>query len=282
MSTLTKILIVLLTFLSVFLCSMTVIYVMTATNYKQAYESLQTDYAGLQEKSNTYEQQVVEKTRQIGELSNKLDAEISSLKADKAKIEQDLKNITREKADLDERVKTLATAALKFEETVGGMQGNLTQTRNELEQARGESIKLSKNLDEITQSLDEKMAQLESANNEKKRLLEEKDKLEKQISGKVVDFQPVTSTENGPAVQAIESGNPVSLQGKVTALEGALATISIGSADGVEKGMVFHVTQNDNFICDIKITDVDTEVSAGTLELVQQQPRVGDIVSTTW
>jgi len=261
---------------------MTVIYVMTATNYKQAYESLQTDYAGLQEKSNTYEQQVVEKTRQIGELSNKLDAEISSLKADKAKIEQDLKNITREKADLDERVKTLAAAALKFEETVGGMQGNLTQTRNELEQARGESIKLSKNLDEITQSLDEKMAQLESANNEKKRLLEEKDKLEKQISGKVVSFQPVTSTENGPAVQAIESGNPVSLQGKVTALEGALATISIGSADGVEKGMVFHVTQNDNFICDIKITDVDTEVSAGTLELVQQQPRIGDIVSTTW
>ncbi len=282
MSTLTKILIVLLSLLSVYLCSSVVIYVMTATNYKQAYESLQTEYAGLQEKNTANEQQVVEKTRQIGELSNKLDAEISALKADKAKIEQDLKTVTREKADLDERMKTLAAAALKFEETVGGMQGSLTQTRNELDQARGESIKLSKNLDEITQSLDEKMAQLEAANKEKRRLLEEKDNLEKQISGKVVEFLPVTPTETGAAVQAIESGNPVSLQGKVTALEGQLATISIGSADGVEKGMVFHVTQNDNFICDIKITDVDTEVSAGTLELVQQQPRLGDIVSTTW
>jgi len=284
MSTLTKILIVLLTFLTAFLCSMTVVYVMTATNYKQAYEALRTDYAGLQEKNSANEQQVAEKTRQIAELSNKLDAEITALKADKAKIEQDLKNVTREKADLDERVKTLAAAALKFEETVGGMQGSLTQTRQELEDARAESIKLSKNLEEITQSLDEKMAQLEAANKEKKRLLEEKEKLEKQIAGKSIEFQPVTSTANSQAAPALEAiaGSPVSIQGKITALEGKLATISVGSADGVEKGMVFHVTQNDNFICDIKITEVDTEVAAGTLELVQQQPSVGDAVSTTW
>lgn len=261
---------------------MTVIYVMTATNYKQAYESLQTEYAGLQEKSQTNEQLVVEKTKQIADLSNKLDSQIASLKADKAKIEQDFASVTREKNELDEKVKTLATAALGFKEEVGNMQSNLTQTRTELEQARAESIKLSKNLDEITQNLDEKMAQLEAANKEKKRLLEEKSKLEGQVSGKPSAFEPVTSTDTGPATRAIESAAPVSLQGKITNLQGNLATISIGSADGVETGMVFHVTQNDNFICDIKVTDVDAEVAAGTLELVQQQPRIGDLVSTTW
>jgi hypothetical protein len=193
-----------------------------------------------------------------------------------------LANATREKKDLDERVKTLATEALKFQETVTGMQGSLTQTRTELENARAESIKLSKNLDEMTQSLDEKMAQLESADKEKKRLLEEKAKLEGQSSGQTPAFEPVTSAESGPATKAIEPAAPASLQGKITNLQGNLATISVGSADGVEKGMVFHVTQNDSFICDIKITDVDSEVAAGTLELVQAQPRIGDVVSTTW
>jgi len=261
---------------------MVVVYVLTATNYKQAYESLQTEYAGLQEKNKTYEQQVVEKTRQLGELSNKLDAEITALKAEKGKIEQDLKNVQREKAELDEKVKTLAASALSFQETVEGMQTNLTQTRAELEQARAESIKLSKNLDEITQKLEEKMAQLEAANNEKKRLLEEKAKLENKIAGKSTEFEPITTIETGPAERAVEPSTPVSLQGKITALENGLATISIGAADGVEQGMIFHVTQGDTFICDIKITDVDAEVSAGTLQLVQSQPRVGDIVSTTW
>jgi predicted nucleic acid-binding Zn-ribbon protein len=255
---------------------------MTATNYKQAYESLQTEHSALVEKNSMNEQQVIEKTKQIADLSNKLDSQIASLKSDKAKIEQELASVTREKKDLDEKVQTLATAALGFKEEVGNMQTNLTQTRNELEQARAESIKLNKNLDEITQNLDEKMAQLQAANNEKKRLLEEKSKLENQIAGKPSTFEPVTSTENGPAVKAVEAGNPVAIQGKVTNLQGNVATISVGSADGVEKGMVFHVTQNDNFICDIKVTDVDTEVAAGALELVQQQPRIGDPVSTTW
>ncbi|HBG27255.1 MAG: hypothetical protein A2Y10_12570 [Planctomycetes bacterium GWF2_41_51] len=285
MSTLTKILIVLLSLLSVYLCSSVVIYVTTATNYKQAYESLQSEHMALQEKSNTYEQQIEEKRRELAQLTDKLDNEIASLKADKSKMEQELKNITRDKSDLDEKVKTLAASALGFKETVEGMQNNLVQTRSELEQARAESIKLGKNLNEITASLEEKMAQLDATTAEKKRLLEEKAKLEQQISGKVSAFEPITSTVSGPASPAptaYDSSSNAPLQGKITAIEGNLATLSIGAADGVEKGMVFHVTQNDNFICDIRITEVDAEVAAGTLQLVQQQPRVGDIVSTTW
>ena len=49
---------------------------------------------------------------------------------------------------------------------------------------------------------------------------------------------------------------------------------------GVKEGMKFHVTRGDEFICDILITDVDTEEAVGVLELVQQQPNVGDTVST--
>jgi hypothetical protein len=44
--------------------------------------------------------------------------------------------------------------------------------------------------------------------------------------------------------------------------------------------MVFHVTRGDRFVCDVIITNVDINRSAGTLDLVVQQPQVNDIAST--
>jgi hypothetical protein len=44
--------------------------------------------------------------------------------------------------------------------------------------------------------------------------------------------------------------------------------------------MKFHVTRGDKFICDILIIDTDAEEAVGAMELVQEQPRAGDTVST--
>ena len=63
-------------------------------------------------------------------------------------------------------------------------------------------------------------------------------------------------------------------------LKNSMASISIGTADGVKEGMKFHVTRGDQFICDIVIIDTDTEEAVGVLELVQQPPKVGDNAST--
>ena len=284
MSTLTKILIVLLSLFSLFLCGTVVTYVGTSKNYKNAYEGLKTELTALQKKNQSYQQQLEEKKRQMDELATRLDAEMAELKAEKTQLEQNLKDAERAKAALDEKVQSLAAAALKFEQTVGGMEGSLKETREELDQARAEGIKLTKNLNEITASLEEKMAQLGAIDAEKKRLLEEKTKLEQQLAGKTgsaVTYEPVTVVPDS-ATKAIETPAAAALQGLVTAVDGSLVTLSIGSADGVEKGMIFHVIRNDSFVCDVKITDVDTEAAAGTIQLIQQQPKVGDIASTTW
>lgn len=284
MSVLTKILIVLLSLFSLFLCGTIVTYVGTAKNYKNAYEELDTELKALQKKNKSYEQQLEEKKRQMDEFSSKLDGEMAKLKAEKTQIEQDLKNAERAKATLDEKVQNLAAAALKFETTVGGMEESLEKTREELDRTRAEGIKLAKNLNEITASLEEKMAQLNAVDAEKKRLLEEKTKLEQQLAGKTTESViagPVTVVPDS-ATRAIETPVSAALQGLVTAVDGTLVTLSIGSADGVEKGMIFHVIRNDSFVCDIRITEVDAEAAAGTIQLVQQQPKVGDIASTTW
>jgi septal ring factor EnvC (AmiA/AmiB activator) len=284
LSTLTKILIVLLSLFSLFLCGTVVTYVGTTKNYKTAYEDLKTELTALQKKNQSYEQQLGEKKRQMDELANRLDTEITKLKAEKTQLEQDLKNAEHAKLALDEKVQSLAAAALKFEQTVGGMEGSLKETRGELDKTRAEGIKLTKNLNEITASLEEKMAQLNSLDAEKKRLLEEKTRLEQRLAGKTgsaVALGPVTIVPDS-ATRAVETPVSASLQGMVTAVDGSLVTLSIGSADGVEKGMIFHIIRNDSFICDVKITEVDTGAAAGTIQLVQQQPKVGDVASTTW
>jgi chromosome segregation ATPase len=288
LSALTKILIVLLSLFSIFLCGTVVTYVGTAKNYKQAFESAQTEIASLKQTSTSDKKQLEEKKREMQELSDKLTGEMSSLKIEKTKLEQDLDSVKRDKATLDEKVQTLAAAALKFEGTVSGMEGSLKETRAELDKARAEGVKLSKNLGDITASLEEKMVQIETLNAEKKRLLEDKAKLENQLAGKAPTpetTEPITPMPAESATKAIEpaaSTTSTAIQGKITAIEGKLVTLSIGKADGIQKGMIFHVTRNDAFICDIKITEVDAEVSAGTLQLVQQQPQIGDIAATTW
>jgi chromosome segregation ATPase len=277
-----------LSLFSIFLCGTVVTYVGTAKNYKQAFESAQTEIASLKQTSTSDKKQLEEKKREMQELSDKLTGEMSSLKIEKTKLEQDLDSVKRDKATLDEKVQTLAAAALKFEGTVSGMEGSLKETRAELDKARAEGVKLSKNLGDITASLEEKMVQIETINAEKKRLLEDKAKLENQLAGKAPTpetTEPITPMPAESATKAIEpaaSTTSTAIQGKITAIEGKLVTLSIGKADGIQKGMIFHVTRNDAFICDIKITEVDAEVSAGTLQLVQQQPQIGDIAATTW
>ncbi len=279
MSTLTKILIVLLSLFSIFLCGTVVTYVGTAKNYKSAYENLSTELTALKKKTTNYEQQLEEKKRQMDELAGKLDSEIAKLKAEKSQIEQELKNADRSKAALEEKVQSLAAAALGFEETVGGMEESLKTTRQELDKARAEGIKLAKNLNEITASLEEKIAQLNSVDAEKRRLLEQQASGE---PGAAVSYEPITPLPDDSATRIIETPVTTALQGMVTAVDGSLVTLSIGDADGVVKGMIFHVIRNDSFMCDIRITEVDTEASAGTTQLIQAQPRVGDIASTTW
>ncbi|OHB56904.1 MAG: hypothetical protein A2173_00465 [Planctomycetes bacterium RBG_13_44_8b] len=275
MSTLTKILIVLLSLFSIFLCGTVVTYVGTAKNYKSAYESLSNELAALKKKTTNYEQQLEEKRRQMDELASRLDTEIARLKTEKVQIEQELKDVSRSKAALEEKVQSLAAAALGFEETVGGMEESLKATRQELDKARAEGIKLAKNLNEITASLEERIAQLNAVDAEKRRLLEQ------QGAGKV-SYEPITPLPDDSAARVIETPVSTSLQGMVTAVDGSLVTLSIGDADGVAKGMVFHIIRNDSFVCDIKVTEVDTEASAGTAQLVQTQPIVGDIASTMW
>lgn len=288
MSTLTKTLIVLLTISSIFLCGIVVTYVANADNYRQKYDNLRKDRDALSQTKDSLTKQLNEKVQQKDDLEKSLNNQIASLKGQVDDIKAKLNTAEREKAELVERTNNFASVTKAFTETSEKQTQTLNAALEDVKQLKAEQIKLKQELDQTSTTLVEKIAIIETVAAEKKRLTEEKADLENrldkllQAGGKVAAVSPPVTPEKGTALPASPIGQPISLKGLVSQVDvkNSLATISIGSADGVKEGMKFHVTRGDEFICDILIVDVDTEKAVGVLELVQQPLKVGDNAAT--
>jgi cell shape-determining protein MreC len=292
LSTLTKILIVLLTVSAIFLCGIVVTYVANAENYRQLHEKQQNDLRASEENVKNFKKQLKEKTDEADQLKNNLTTQIASLKTELTTLKNDLQNLGSEKAALLEKVNSWASITKDFSETTDKQGQLLKRTLDELDAIQAEQIKQKKSLDETTAALREKMAIIETLQTDNKRLLEEKTELQARLgqqlmlSGKEpAAAKPVTPKKDKALPTTDRTGSAtqdIALNGLVTAVDmkNSMASISIGSADGVKSGMKFHVTRGDEFICDILIIDVDLEEAVGVLELVQQNPKVGDNVSS--
>ena len=283
LSSFTKFLIVLLTVFSVFLCGTVVTYVAMASNWKEEYNNREATVKAMEDKVALQERQA---TKQVAALKDEYDALQSTnaqLSAKLSDLEIDLSKEKRENSVNVQRVSESAGIIEGMGQTVEGLRTSLEATRDDLGKKRDTLTNISKKLSEITAALDEKMVELESIEAENRRLLEVKTDLEKMIVAATDDIQPVTQRKTTVKLAARPAYDMVSLKALVDEvdLRNNIAAISIGSADGVSKGMVFHVTRGSEFICNIKITNVDQDTAAGALELVQSAPRVGDNVTTS-
>lgn len=281
MSTLTKVLIVLLTLSSIFLCGIVVTYIANADNYKQQYEALKADKDSLSKKADGLTKQVNDTLEQKNQAENRLNSEITTLKTEKGELQTKLDNAEREKAALLQKVDSWTSITKDFSKT-NDQQGQLLKnTLDELNKLQAEQVVQRKELNETSAALVEKMAIIETLEAENKRLIEEKSALQGKFDQSLRPAGTTTPKTETAQPATTEAGEET-LQGLITAvdLKNSMATISIGTADGVKEGMRFHVTRGNEFLCDILIIDADVEQAVGVLELVQQQPNVGDNVST--
>jgi hypothetical protein len=276
--------IVLLSLFSIFLCGTVVTYVGTTSNYKVLFDEQKGINKSLKSENTSLKRKYNEKVTLMKELEKKLNDRIQRLEDESSKLSVDLRKAERMSLEYQGRANSWAGIITSFEQTIGNLEQSLKLTQEQLNKARSEGIKDRKELNQLTASFYEKMVQLESLEASKRQLLEQKSSLEKRMNnlmGPDVNrsaIAPVTQDIDSVRLAAIPSG--VNLRGLIAEVGQSLVTISLGSADGVQKGIVFHVTRGDDFICDIIITDVDTNKSAGVLDLVQQAPRVMDNVST--
>jgi len=274
---------------SIFLCGIVVTWVASADDYKQKYDSQIARIGGLTEELGSLKKQlnrkIEEKSAQKAELSN----EIAVLKVKSSELQTQLKTVEAEKALLLQKVNNWTSVVEAFSQTADNKELLLKDTLGELNKLKQQQIQLKKELDETTAFLEERMVIIASLQKDKRQLLEEKTDLRRKLdrlllpSGRVAPpAAPVTTrSERARPAVPIQTEN-INLLGLVTSvdLENSMAGISIGAADGVMKNMKFHVTRGDEFVCDIIIIEVDTEEAVGVLDLVVQQPRVGDNAAT--
>ena len=288
MSALTKVLIVLLTIASIFLCGIMVTYVANADNYKQKYDRLYVDLQDAVQKRKAVEAQLKEEIDKADQQAKVLNDNIASLNLRIQQLEANLKEAERENALLLKRVDNFASIVEGFTKTNDQQGLLLKNTIARLEKVEADLIKEQSQHKETSRLLFEKMAIIKTLEEKDKRLLEENAELQAKLEQFLREYgkAPAPPTPVTPITAKAKPAAPptgaISLKGQVTAvdLKNSLAEISIGTAHGVKEGMKFHVTRGDQFICDIVILDVEPERAIGWLELLQDDPKAGDIAST--
>jgi len=291
LSTLTKVLIVLLTIASIFLCGIVVTYVANADNYKQKYDTQLSEYQAAKENEGNAQTQLNNTIEEKDRDTEKLGEQIASLEEQINTLKSDLLTAGRERDDAQRRKGNYEAILVDYAKTVevnAQLQGDAIATATKVE---AERIKQNKELKDTTAALMENMAIVRQFEEASKRLLEEKTELQNKLDlylqqyGKAI-AAPVPVTTMRGAVRVATPTRDIDLNGSITEidLKNLLAEISIGTADGVKEGMRFHLTRDNKFICDVVILDVWPEKAVGWIELLQDQPqdqpKIDDKVST--
>jgi len=290
LSTLTKVLVILLTVSSIFLCGIVVTYVGHAENYKQLYDEMKTKAQLAINAKNAAQKELQDKKEEFQAREDQLTAKIASLQKEVTNLSSEVKNLKRELALQKETAEHWASFAKELTATNTNQQQLLEQKLNELKQVKAEQIKQAKELAETSETLMAKMAIIQNLEAQNKRLEEEKAQLQKQLDQllakqgrQVMPVEPVTPEPT--RVKPVSTfTKPIGLQGTILALDipNSVAQISIGSANGVKEGMKFFVTRGDQFICELLIVDVEPDSAVGVLQRVRQSllPKTGDNVTT--
>ena len=292
MSTLTKVLIVLLTIASIFLCGIVVTYVANADDYKQKYDNQLSSYQAAKENEDNAKTQLNNTIEEKDRDTEKLGEQIASLEEQINKLKSDLTTAGIDRDDANRKVNNWAAIVMDFSKTMENYEKLTKDALKERDLKEAELIKQDKELKDTTAALMENMAIVKQLQEGSKRLLEEKTELQNKLDqylrqyGKAIaEPMPVTAIQE--AVSLAPPTKDIDLNGSITEidLKNLLAEISIGTADGVKEGMRFHLTRGDNFICDIVILDVWPEKAVGWIELLQEdqpqnQPKIDDKVST--
>jgi len=300
-STLTKVLIVLLTVSSIFLCGIVVTYVASANDYREKWETAdrglrkaRTDVSAANAEAN----QVKTSTEQA---KATLQAKIGSLESDLITVRGELDQAQNRRDQLLNDVDQLTSRLEALAVTNDKWHTMLQNAQTELIKVNAELTKEGSQNKEITTAILEKMAIIAQLEDQAKQLIKEKEQLQvklvqvlRQFGKTVGRSTPVTTSASIrdkaqprlPAPSQASVGTQVKeigLKGVITQvdLKNSLAEISIGAADGVKEKMKFYTTRGDSFICEILILDVYAERAVGFLERVQTPPKSGDSISTS-
>lgn len=289
MSTLTKVLIVLLTVFSIFLCGIVVTYVANAENQGKRADTLQRSLQSAKRLQEDAESDLAQEKQQFEQARQELGAQISQLQIALTDLQAKLDGVQRENAQLVQRVADMGASVEQANALQASQMQQAQAAQQEVVALRADQTQLDKELKETNQLLMEKMAVVATLEGKNRQLIEANQELETQLNQylRVQGRAAATPTPVTPIPATVQPITPagtrdIALTGRVTAVDmkNSLAEISIGAAAGVKPNMTFHTIRGQQFVCEIQILDVDADKAVGVLKRVQGAPQAGDICTT--
>ncbi len=288
MSTLTKVLIVLLTVFSIFLCGIVVTYVANATNQKERAEKFERDWRAARTAREAAQNDLSAAKEEADQMRRDLEAQMNGLKVTISDLEAKLGSVQRENTQMAQRVRDMGASVQQANELQASQMQQAQTAQQRVAALEAERTRLSKELAETDQALLEKMAIVVQLEEKYRQLIEANQDLESRLNQYLRQYgkaaaAPVPVTQRTGIVQpAAPAARDINLTARVTAVDirNSLAELSIGSAAGVRPDMRFHVTRDQQYVCDVRILEVGPDQSVGILERIQIPPRVGDAAAT--
>jgi len=280
-STAAKVFVVLLVLFSVAFAMVTVTFVVQQDNWKElaldyraAHQAARVEATSIEALAKTtavqLQGQITQLARQIETLNGKLaDADAEIKKKDTELIE--LKS-TSEAARAD------ANRAIQLQE--------LDKTRAErLEKRNGELLAQTTELQKRNLDLDRRVQELTQQvtimDEQVRALKEQRYALEQQLAAAqktgAVAGMPRPQGELAKAVAPL-GATPTPIKGRILEVKDKIASISVGSADGVTEGMNFIVYRGATFLGKLRITMVEPNGAGGDLVLIRGEIRPEDLV----
>ena len=281
MSTAAKVFVVLLVLFSVAFSMVTVTFVVQQDNWKQlaldyrgAHQAARVEATSIEALAKTtavqLQGQITQLARQIEALNGKLAEADAEIKKKDTELIELKSNSEAARAD--------ANRAIQLQE--------LDKTRAErLEKRNGELLAQATELQKRNLDLDRRVQELTQQvtimDEQVRALKEQRYALEQQLataqkSGAVAGM-PRPQGELAKAVAPIGAA-PTAIKGRILEIKDKVASISVGSADGVTEGMSFIVYRGATFLGKLRITMVEPNGAGGDLILIRGDIRPQDLV----
>ena len=287
MSTLTKVFVLLVSLLAIFLCGAVVTFVSNVDDWRGVAE----EEASIREAAQLYAETVETAKRReierflaqvqrlketniamlerIAELNRDLDAEsLSRAEADKkvasaVELGRSVQQANQNLLAVEQSLQAELARAYSARTTAETQMISLNQQLN-IERAKNEQ------LESLRRRKEEEIYELENENARIRRQLQE-------VTVSAKEFRPAQDLVSMTQM-ATPAGVPI--RGEILDIRDGTASISVGSASGVREGTKFQVVRSGLYVASLEVQMVEATQAAGRLVNIQGEVVVGDKVTT--
>ena len=289
MSVLTKVFVVLVTVLSVLLATLVVAFVANVEDLRGQLTETRTALAAATAKAATKQAEITSVmaglSQQIKDLESaktNLTSEINSLRATLVQRQAELESERASSAQIKADISRLTAANQQHAETGRALQAELAYLRKVDVEQKTKLIQMADRNNELEGQLDTLTRQVRRFRERTVAMQERLAALEQKIRELPPEWQVVFRRPEAEAAEPFVSD--ILIPGHITQVnrsgEETLVEINVGSNDHVAPNMKFVVYRGNQFLASLIVTAVDADASAGRLEVVQGDVRVGDQVQT--